>query len=199
MLRFFFSLLLCSFAFAQNTQQPPAASGTEAMYKAAADSADRKMAFLTQNAIKAQPDPRPTEFTELEVNAYLNSGKVGLPRGVTHPQLSGNDNHVTANARVDFDAFTQEQGNINPLMRLFSGTHDVQVNAQAVGIRGEGRVHIDSVAIDGISVPKAALEYFVQKYITPKYPDLGIDSTFDLPARVDSAVIGAHKLTVIQK
>ena len=199
MVRIFFALLLCSFAFGQNTQQAPAASGTEAMYKAAADSADRKMAFLTQNAIKAQPDPRPTEFTELEVNAYLNSGKVQLPKGVTHPQLSGSDNHVTANARVDFDAFTEDQGSANPLMRLFSGTHDVQVNAQCVGIRGEGRVHIDSVAIDGISVPKAALEYFVQKYITPKYPDLGLDSTFDLPARVDSAVIGSHKLTVIQK
>jgi hypothetical protein len=157
------------------------------------------MAFLTQNAIKAHPDPRPTEFTELEVNAYLNSGKVDLPKGVTHPQLSGSDNHVTANARVDFDAFTEDQGSANPLMRLFSGTHDVEVNAQCVGIRGEGRVHIDSVAIDGISVPKAALDYFVQKYIKPKYPDLGIDSTFDLPARVDSAVIGAHKLTVMQK
>ena len=79
MVRFFFALLLCSLASAQNTQQAPAASGTEAMYKAAADSADRKMAFLTQNAIKAQPDPHPTEFTELEVNAYLNSGKVDLP------------------------------------------------------------------------------------------------------------------------
>jgi hypothetical protein len=169
------------------------------MHQAQLDSAERKVAYLTQNAIKAQPDQRPTELSEAEINAYLNSGHVKLPNGVTQPKLTGSNNQVTANARVDFDAVTEGRASDNPLMRLFSGTHDVEVNANAVGIRGEGRVHIDSVSIDGIGVPKAALEYFVEKYITPKYQELGIDSTFTLPARVDSAVIGNHKLTVIQK
>jgi hypothetical protein len=200
-----FVLLFASLAFAQTPPPPtppqrrPAASGTEAMYQGATDSAERKMAHITQNAIKAQPDTTPTEFSELEINAYLNSGRVQLPKGVTQPKLTGSNNHVTANMRVDFDQVTNGASGINPLMRLFSGTHDVQVNAQGVGIRGEGRVHVESVAIDGIEVPKAALEYFVDKYIKPKYPELGIDSTFDLPGRVDSAVIGDHKLTVIQK
>ncbi len=31
------------------------------------------------------------------------------------------------------------------------------------------------------------LELFVEKYLKPKYPDIGIDSRFALPARVDSA------------
>jgi hypothetical protein len=100
---------------------------------------------------------------------------------------------------VDFDAFTEGRSGGNPLMQLFSGTHDVEVNANGVGIKGEGRVHINSVSIDGITVPRTALQYFVDKYVKPKYPDLGLDSTFDLPARVDSAVVGDHKLTVIQK
>jgi hypothetical protein len=195
-----FAILLCAGALAQNApqQRRAPASATEAMHQAQLDSAERKIAYLTQNAIKAQPDPRPTELTESEINAYLNSD-VKLPKGVTQTTLTGSNNQVTANARVDFDAVTEGRTSGNPLMRLFSGTHDVVVNANAVGIRGEGRVHIDSVSIDGIGVPKAALEYFVEKYITPKYPELGIDSRFDLPARVDSAVIGQHKLTVIQK
>jgi hypothetical protein len=196
----FFAILMCACALAQNQQQrQPPASATEAMHQADLDNAQRKIAFITQNAIKAQPDPRPTELTEREVNAYLNSGNVQLPKGVTKPQLTGSNNEVTANAHVDFDTVTEGRSSGNPLMHLFSGVHDVVVNAHAVGIRGAGRVHIDSVSIDGIGVPKAALEYFVEKYITPKYPELGIDSTFDLPARVDSAVIGDHKLTVIQK
>ena len=169
------------------------------MYQNAAASAERKMAHITQNAIQAQPSPAPTEFTELEINAYLNSGKVDLPKGVTQPKLAGSNNHITADCRVDFDQVTNGGTNGNPLMRLFSGTHDVEVQAQGVGIHGEGRVHIDSVSIDGITVPKTALEYFVDKYIKPKYPELGIDSVFDLPGRIDSAVVGDHKLTVIQK
>jgi hypothetical protein len=198
MRKFLFPLLLAAISVAQTPQRRPA-SATEAMYQNAASSAEKKMAILTQNAIKAQPDPTPVDFTEMEINAYLNSGRVELPKGITQLRFTGNNNHVTANTRVDFDTVTEGRGGGNPLMALFSGTHDVEVQAQAVGIRREGRVHIDSVSIDGIGVPKAALEYFVDKYIKPKYPELGIDSTFDLPGRVDSAVVGDHKLTVIQK
>jgi hypothetical protein len=44
-----------------------------------------------------------------------------------------------------------------------------------------------------------ALEYFVSKYITPKYPNIGLDSQFRLPNRIDTATVGYHKLTVTQK
>ena len=44
-----------------------------------------------------------------------------------------------------------------------------------------------------------ALEYFVNKYITPKYPNVGMDSRFQMPDKVDLAAVGYHKLTVTQK
>jgi hypothetical protein len=40
---------------------------------------------------------------------------------------------------------------------------------------------------------------FVQKFIQPKYPNIGIDSHFALPDRVDTAVVGLQKLTLTQK
>jgi hypothetical protein len=43
------------------------------------------------------------------------------------------------------------------------------------------------------------LQLFVEKFLTPKYPDLGIDSQFALPNRINSAVVGTHEITVIQK
>jgi hypothetical protein len=60
-------------------------------------------------------------------------------------------------------------------------------------------VHIDSVSIDGVGVPRMALEYFVEKYITPKHPDIGLDSQFKLPYRIETATVGARQLTVTQK
>jgi hypothetical protein len=44
-----------------------------------------------------------------------------------------------------------------------------------------------------------ALEFFVEHYITPKYPNVGLDSQFQLPNRIDTATVGYHKLTVTQK
>jgi hypothetical protein len=84
-------------------------------------------------------------------------------------------------------------------MGVFSGTHDVQVDADAAGSGGQGKVHVRTVSIDGMEVPHMALQYFVEKYVTPKYPNVGLDSQFQMPDRVDTAVVGYHKLTVTQK
>jgi hypothetical protein len=48
-------------------------------------------------------------------------------------------------------------------------------------------------------VPRFLLNLFVEKYLQPKYPELGLDSRFSLPDRIDSAVVGPHQLTIIQK
>jgi hypothetical protein len=69
----------------------------------------------------------------------------------------------------------------------------------AYGKAGRGYVHVDSVSIDGIEVPQFALQLFVDKYIKPKYPNVGIDSEFALPDRIDTAVVGLHKVTLTQK
>lgn len=58
---------------------------------------------------------------------------------------------------------------------------------------------MDSVSLDNVEIPRFALKLFVEKYIEPKYPDIGLDSQFALPDRVDTATVGLHKLTVTQK
>jgi hypothetical protein len=58
---------------------------------------------------------------------------------------------------------------------------------------------VDSVSIDGVDVPRFVLELFVEKYLKPKYPTIGIDSELALPARVETATVGLHKVTLTQK
>jgi hypothetical protein len=50
-----------------------------------------------------------------------------------------------------------------------------------------------------VEVPIFALVLFADKFIRPKHPELGIDSRFALPARVDSAIVGLHQLAIQQK
>lgn len=190
-------LLVALVALAQQPRRP--ASQTEAMYQSAAASADRKFQHIEENGARSTPDQQPTVLAEREVNAYLSSGKVKLPDGVKSVRFSGRPGIVDATARVDFDEITAKARSSNPLLSLFSGIHDVHAVAKAEGSGGEGRAEIQSVDIDGTTVPRMALEYFISKYVTPKYPEVGMTSTFQLPDRIDIATVGQGTLTVTQK
>ena len=164
-----------------------------------AQSMQAKLDHIRENGERENPDQTPTVLTEEEINDYFASGKVQLPQGVKKVRLEGRSGVATGFVNVDFDEIRAGQKSSNPLLSIFSGRHDVQLEADAAGSGGVGRVHVRRVSIDGIDVPRMALEFFVQKYITPKYPNVGIDSEFKLPSRIDLATIGYHKLTVTQK
>ncbi len=162
-------------------------------------SAERKIDHVEANGRSPRPNQTPTGFTEAEVNAYLASDNVRLPAGVESVKLEGEDGGITGNAHVDFDRIREGAHSSNPLLSIFSGVHDVMVIAHAHGAQGRGHVHVDSVSIDDVEVPHFVLQLFVDKFLTPKYPDLGMDSQFALADRIDSATVGTHELTIIQK
>ena len=165
----------------------------------AAASAQRKIDHITTNGALTHPDFAPTEFTEQEINAYIASGKIQLPDGVQLVHLVGVDGTVTGTSRVDFDKLQAGRKSSNPLLSIFSRVHDVEVLAHAHGSGGKGIIHVDSVILDGAEIPHFLLELFVEKYLKPKYPDVGLDTRAALPDKIDTAIIGKHILTVVQK
>ena len=165
----------------------------------AARSMERKLEHIENNAEKPRPNSAPTVLTEDEVNAYVNSGAVHLPRGVQRVHLEGMPGVVTGNLQVDFDQITQGSRSVNPLLALFSGVHQVQVATHAHGERGVGYVHVDRVSLDNVEVPPIAIEFFIDRYIKPKHPEIGIDTRFQMPDRIDTAVAGQRQVTLVQK
>ena len=162
-------------------------------------SIEQKLRHIETNAGRARPDQTPTVLTENEVNAYIASDKVKLPDGVKWVKLTGAPGVITGTAQVDFNRVREGIHSSNPLLSIFSGVHEVVVVAHAHGAGTTGYVHVDSVSLDGVEVPHFVLELFVEKYLTPKYPQIGIDSQFALPDRIDTATVGLHQLTVTQK
>jgi len=160
---------------------------------------EQKLHHIETNAGAARPDQTPTVFTEKEVNAYIASDNVQLPVGVQSLRLAGTPGVITGTAQVDFDRVREGTHSSNPLLGIFSGVHEVVVVAHAHGSGKTGYVHVDSVSLDGVEVPHFLLELFVDKFLTPKYPQIGIDSQFALPDRIDTAAVGDHQLTVTQK
>jgi hypothetical protein len=159
----------------------------------------RKIQHIETNARSRHPDPTPTILTEQEVNAYLASDQIQLPAGVQSVKLEGHPGIINGTARVDFDRVREGAHSSNPLLSIFSGVHEVAVATHAHGANGQGYVHVDSVSLDGIEVPNFALQLFVEKYLQPRYPQIGIDSRFNLPDRIDQATVGEHQITIIQK
>jgi hypothetical protein len=158
-----------------------------------------KLDHIQQNGQRSRPDQSPTVMSEEEVNDYMASGHIEMPKGVKKLRFEGRSGVVTAFLNVDFDELRDGQKTANPMLSVFSGRHDVRVEATASGADAQGKVSVREVTIDGFSVPRMALEYFVSKYIAPKYPNIGLDSQFQLPNRIDLATVGYHKLTVTQK
>lgn len=156
-----------------------------------------KLTMLKRNAASPHPDPKPVELTEREANAYFNEGGVKLPKGVSNVHLTSQPGIIDGHAQVDFEKIMEGKGPANPLLSLFSGVHDVHIVAQAAGAAGTGTIRTQSAYLDGIELPPMVLQFFAQHYVTPKYPNVGITSTFKLPLRIDSAVVetGGVKLT----
>lgn len=160
---------------------------------------EAKLQHIEKNGALARPDQMPTEFTEHEINAYFAAGSVKLPEGVHKVTFQGQPGVITASCRVDFDELKAGRHSANPLLSLFSGVHDVVVIAEASGTDGQGLVDVQSVSLDDVEIPSFVLELFVGKYLQPKYPEVGMQSRFELPDKIDRAIVGERKLTIIQK
>lgn len=160
---------------------------------------EEKLQHIESNAQATPPDQTPTVFTEQEINDYFASGKVALPVGVKSVSFESAPEVVTGKSRVDFDQLKAGRSSANPLLSVFSGVHTVIVIAHARAAGAEGYVHVDSVSLDDVDIPRFVLQMFVEKYLQAKYPNIGLDSRFSLHDHIDTATVGLHTLTVTQK
>ncbi len=164
----------------------------------AADPLRAKLDALQANGKREHPDPHPTTIAEDDVNAHFAQPDAKLPRGVKSVHFTSSPGTITAVALVDFDEIRAGRTH-NALLNLFQGRHEVTAMARASGARFYGEVDIVSVLLDGVEVPRFLLELFVQKFVTPKYPGVGLETRFVMPARVENAIVGHHRLTLIQR
>jgi hypothetical protein len=159
----------------------------------------RKLEHMKANAEATPVDSSPTIFSEQEINAYMASGRVHLPEGVLGVKFHGEPGVITATAHVDFDQLKTGRSSLNPLLSVFNGIHDMVVVAHAQGGGHEGLVRVDNVTLDGVEIPRFVLQSFVEKFLQPKYPYVGLDSRFSLKEKIDTATVGDQQLTVTQK
>ncbi len=175
------------------------AAQNQGQHSAAYRSMEQKIAYLKQNAARQHPDPKPTEITQDEANAYFAEGGVKMPKGVSGLKVTAQPGMLDGHAKVDFDAITEKARSKNPLLAVFTGLHDVHVVAQASGTNGTGTITVQKVELDGVEIPQMMLQFFVDRYLKSKYPNVGLTSTFKLPLRIDTATVETGRVMLVQK
>lgn len=192
------TLALAFILFALPASSQKTSPGTK-HFSAPAQAFQNKLDYLERNANAKPVQRRSTQLNADEANAWFREGGYNLPQGVQKVIFHSQPDTIVANATVDFDEVKQGKHNLNPLLSIFSGVHEVEVTATASAQYGQGHVTIQTVSIDGVDVPHLALEMFVKRYITPKYPGVGLDNTFAMPDRIDTATVGHDYALLTQR
>jgi len=127
-------------------------------------------------------------FTPAELNAWV---RVKAPSVITdgfrQPQLVLGNGEATATALIDFLKVRHANGiETNWLVaQLIQGEKLVKARAGIQSAHGRATVHLVRVEVGGLAVTGAALDFLVQNFFRPFYPEAKIDEPFDLAGNVD--------------
>lgn len=139
-------------------------------------------------------------LTSRELNAYL-VGKIhqDIPPGVRNPRIQLGLHSATGTALVDFGKLRRAQGRPPGwlLARLIDGERPVRVTAAIRSAGGEATVDVESVEISGYVIDGRALDFLVQNFLMPQYPDAAIGRPFQLRHRIDRLELRPAAVTVV--
>ncbi|MGP0073591.1 MAG: hypothetical protein ACLPWF_16875 [Bryobacteraceae bacterium] len=127
-------------------------------------------------------------FTSAELNAWVRvKAPTIIHDGFRQPRLVLGDGEASASALIDFLKVRDASGiQTNFLVaKLIQGEKLVRARASIRSAHGKATVHLLRVEIGGLAVTGAPLDFLVQNFFRPFYPDAKIDEPFELAGNVD--------------
>ena len=173
-------------------------AGVFAANTGASASASKKLAAIASGS--AAHSSR-IHFSKDEVNAWMrDEAKAIAPRSVTGLRLDLANGRATGYARVDFVALRRELTGEQSgwiARNLFSGERDVTVTARFESRNGQARVDVERVDVSGMTVQGRMLDFLIEDYLRPAFPDARINEWFGLRYGIDRFTVAPTGLTVI--
>jgi len=127
-------------------------------------------------------------FPPNELNAWARYKiPTVVPEGVRNPRLELGNATATAWALVNFLKVRHGQGiETNWLIsKLIDGEKPVKVNVSITSAHGKATVFLQRVEISGLAISGSTLDFMVENFFKPLYPESKIGEPFDLQASVD--------------
>lgn len=147
--------------------------------------ASRKIGLIEDG--KAKPGSIIT-FTAAELNAFARAeAREVAPEGLRLPKLQLGDGGATGEALVDFLKLRHGAGlETNWLVaKLIQGEKRVVATVEIRSAHGRATVHLTRAEIGGLAVSGATLDFLIETFLLPLYPNAKIDEPFPLAHGVD--------------
>lgn len=124
-----------------------------------------------------------------ELNAYVQTELPEIsPRGIRDPRVELQGGNVaTGRAIINFLQLRTARGKETSWMmrKLLEGEREVAVTTHVTSGGGKATVDVQRVEVSGIPIQGAALDFLIENYLIPNYPDVKIGRPFALHKRID--------------
>jgi hypothetical protein len=157
-------------------------------------SAKQKFDLIESGRLKAGAR---VQWSPRELNAYVEKE---VPAGVRNPkvQVSG-PGVATGTALIDFGKLRRAQG-YQPgwlMAKLLDGERPVSVTARIRSAAGQATVDVERVEISGIVLDGGTLDFVIQNFLLPMYPDAAIGRPFELGHRIEKVDVAPSAIGVL--
>ncbi len=138
-------------------------------------------------------------LTYPELNAWVARE---APAGVRNPQVRVSARDIaTGAALIDFGKLERSAGR-QPgwlMSKLLDGERPVTVTARIRSSAGRATVDIQRVEISGVAIDGRTLDFLIENFLIPMYPDAAIGRPFELGYRIDRLDVSPAAVAVLLK
>jgi hypothetical protein len=160
------------------------------MFLAAAATPEYRSAKQKLDLIeKDRATPRSTvSFSHKEINDYarFRVDEV-VPGAIRDPKVELRRDGAVGTALVDFAKLRASQGEAPGLLLgwLLRGERPIRVEVKLKSEAGRCQVDVERVEVSGIGVEGRSLDFLIENFLLPRYPDVKIGKPFELDHRVE--------------
>jgi hypothetical protein len=139
-------------------------------------------------------------FTPEEINAWARVRVPEIvPEGIRDQRVDLGTDTASGYALVDFLKMRQAGGaQTNWLMaRMIQGERPLKVFVRLASAHGRCTVYLTRVELSGVSASGSALDFLVNTFFLPLYPDAKINESFDLDYNIERIEIRPAGVRVV--
>ena len=151
-----------------------------------ADSAHQKFARIENAKLAAGTR---VDLSSAELNAWAaDEARLYAPGAARNIRLELRAGGATGSMLVDFLKLRQAATGEQPgwlMKNLFAGERQVTVTVRFESRNRRARVDVDRVEVSGVPIEGSTLDFLIQNWLRPTFPDVKINEWFPLGFRID--------------
>ena len=158
------------------------------------DSAKQKLDRIESDRLRSGTR---VELTAREMTAWAERE---APLGVRNPKILLVAPEVASgSALIDFNKLQKAQG-YEPgwlMSKLLNGERPVSVTARIRSANGHATVDVQKVEISGVTIDGKTLDFLIQSFLLPLYPDAAVGRPFELGHRIEKVDVQPASVGVL--